>query len=132
MAIWQFETKNFRVEYDVAPEQDLDLSWDETGEVAEKLQNGVYEAFVACVRVVFKPTGCILSDQYLGGCIYKSPRDFIDHREAAAQTRALRVKGERAVVGSYFADMVRGAVSEARRSFALASSVRLRQVGGTE
>ena len=31
--IWFFETVNFRIEFNAAPEDDLDLSWDDTGEV---------------------------------------------------------------------------------------------------
>lgn len=115
--VWARETPNFRIEYRAEPDEYLDLSWDETGEVAAKIKSGEYVGFVATVRVIFKPTGCELAASYLSGCIYENPSDFIDYREVAKETRALRAQGSVAVVGSYFADMVREAVRTARQVF---------------
>jgi len=98
---WQFKTANFTIKYETGPEYDLDLSWDEDGETAEKLEQGLLCAFVARVAVYFD--GWCLGEDYLGGCIYESPEHFIDHR------------GGR---GSYFRDLVTNAIEQARAEIA--------------
>ena len=113
--IWSFHTKNYSVIFDVAPDYDVDLSFDETGETAEKLNDGTYSAFIARVRVLHRPTGAELGVDYLGSCIYESPKDFIDHRGRNAGG-----------YGSYFSDMVHGAISEARVSAAQFREIKLK------
>lgn len=34
--IWSFDTANYRVEYCAAPDEDLDLSWDDDGSTPAK------------------------------------------------------------------------------------------------
>ena len=119
--IWKFETKSFRVIFEVSPEDDLDLSWDETGETREKLDDGIYCAFVAHVKVVHKPTGATLGEDYLGSCIYESPRDFMDHYGLAAKSRA-----DGCNYGSYFHDMVREAITAARKEAQTMKAIKLR------
>jgi hypothetical protein len=85
--IRKFETQNFRVVVDAIEEQDLDLSFDDTGEVARKLDSGIFVAFVARARVFLKPISQELSSDYLGGCIYESLGAFEDHRECGIQNR---------------------------------------------
>jgi hypothetical protein len=85
--IREFETNNFRVVVDAIPEEDLDLSFDDSGETARKLENGTFIAFCARARVFLKATGQELSSDYLGGCIYESLRAFEDHRECGIQNR---------------------------------------------
>jgi len=98
--IWQFHTANFRIDYDVTEEDDLDLSWDEDGSARAGLESGKYVAFQARVAVWYD--GDIIGSDYLGGCIYEKPEDFIDHR------------GSKKQYGSYFSDMVSSAIKEAR------------------
>lgn len=100
--MWTFHTPNFSVSWQIAPEDDLDLSWDNTGEVREKLTSGVYQAFQSRVVVYFNgyEVGC----DYLGGSIYEKPAEFRDHI------------GSRGKWGSYFTDMVREAIKEARQT----------------
>lgn len=112
-----FRTANFRVIVDAIACDSLDLSWDETGEVREKINNGELLAFDVRARVVHDDLGEIASD-YLGGCIYESLEAFMDHKECAAQTRKLRAEGSNAVVGSYFSDMVRNVCRDARKRLA--------------
>jgi len=112
--IREFKTRNFRVIIDAIPEYFPDLSWDETGEVSEKINAGEYWVFCARARVIHNELGEIASD-YLGECIYDSPDAFQDHRECAAYTRKLREQGSHAICGSYFADMVRTVCTEARK-----------------
>jgi hypothetical protein len=84
-----FETENFRVVVDALPEDDLDLSWDEDGETARKLESGLLVAFVARARVILKETGEELAADYLGGCVHEDLDAFQDHRQCAAYTRKL-------------------------------------------
>lgn len=99
--IWQFKTAQFAVTFEALPEYDLDLSWDDDGSIREGLESGLYVAFVAKVAVHYQ--GREVAADYLGGCIYESPEAFMDHKGIA--------KG----CGSYFSDMVRHAIAEARK-----------------
>ena len=110
--IWSFDTANYRVEYCAAPDDDLDLSWDDDGSTAEGLESGKFCAFVARVQVLHRDTEAVLGEDYLGGCIYESPGDFIDHRGCRADPSKN--------YGSYFSDMVREAVRQSREHIAKA------------
>lgn len=112
--LWSFKTKTFRVTWDVAPETDIDLSWDDTSEVAEKLSAGTYQCFMSRIVVYFH--GAEIACDYLGQSIYERPIEFRDH------------VGSRGKYGSYFVDMVRSAIAEARTYLAEAQTVRVRTV----
>ena len=109
--IWEFKTARFRVAFEIEPEYDLDLSFDDTGEVREGLEDGRFVAFVAKVAVYLD--GREVGADYLGGCIYENPEAFRDHIGSKA-------KG----YGSYFADMVREAIRDARRTLTNAPTLR--------
>ena len=94
--VWTFKTANFEVALEFGPDVDLDLSWDDDGSVADGLARGTLFAFVA--RVAVRHDGCTVGEDYLGGCIYATERDFM--------------------TGGYFRDMVRCAVADARRNLA--------------
>jgi hypothetical protein len=85
--IREWKTENFHVIVDAVEEQDLDLSWDESGETRKGLESGSLIAFCARARVFLR--GLEVSSDYLGGCVYRSLDDFPDHRECAAYTRKL-------------------------------------------
>lgn len=123
--IREFKTDQFHVIVDALEDYDIDLSFDETGEVREKLESGEYIGFCARVRVLHETLGEVSSD-YLGGCIYASLEEFEDHRECGKETRGLRAKGSSAVCGSYFADMVREAISNARKAIKGAQTIYVR------
>lgn len=110
----EFKTKNFRVVAEALEDNDLDLSWDEDGSVAEGLDSGKYMAFCAHVVVYYK--GREVGEDYLGGCIYKSLEDFIDHKECGKQNRIYAERGEAGRCGSYFSDMIHEAIAEARKT----------------
>lgn len=110
--LYKFSTRNFTVRLDIQPDGDIDLSWDETGEVARDIEYGRLEPFVARVRVT--STAGVLGASILGGCLYRDPNDFVDHREVGRENRELEARGESARVGSYFHDMVHEAIDEAR------------------
>lgn len=99
--IWRFETKRFAVIFTAETEYDLDLSWDETGEVTGKIESGFFDVF--CAKISVELDGNEISADYLGNCIYENASDFIDHRGMIG-------KGH----GSYFSGMVKQAISEAR------------------
>lgn len=99
---WIFNTKNFHVELVCDIDQDYDVVADEfSDEIYEQLKSGALEVFLFAVKVYYK--GQEVATTYLGGSIYADPAEFIDHR-------GMNKKGH----GSYFSDMVREAVKEAR------------------
>lgn len=118
--IREFKTRNFTVRVTAEEDYDMDLSFDETGEVRAKLEGGEYIGFCAAVRVYCH--GAEVGTDYLGGCIYESPRAFMDHFGIRQQ------KG----CGSYFSDMVRSAIAEARKFMADMCSVRIRKHPATD
>ena len=92
---WTFDTADYQIVFDVTEDDDLDLSWDESGETRDGLASGKYVAFVARVRVIHKPTECELGCETLSSCIYNSVNHF-RHKSM------------------YFHDMVRTACLDAR------------------
>ena len=94
--VWTFKTQRFEVGLEFGPENDLDLSWDDDGAVCDGLANGTLFAFVARVYVLLD--GAVIGEDYLGGCIYATERDFMQC--------------------GYFRDMVRCAIADARRHLA--------------
>ncbi len=121
-----FETANFKVSIDAEYDYDTDLSFDDTGEVQRKLENGEFLAFQVAVTVTHKPTSTELGADYLGGCIYESIEAFMDHRECGKANREYERKGERGRCGSYFADMIHEAIKEARKEVAKLKGIQLR------
>lgn len=111
--LWQFKTRNFTVQWLVSPCYELDLSWDESGEAAENIESGFWEAFDSEMRVLFR--GAEVGAAYLGQSIYKDVSDFRDHI-------GMNARGH----GSYFSDMVREAVAEARIALANMPELRVR------
>lgn len=90
--VWMFKTARFEVGLELGPEHDLDLSWDDDGFVRAGIEAGTLFAFVA--RVYVKLDGFTIGEDYLGGCVYASERDFMQC--------------------GYFRDMVSCAIADAR------------------
>lgn len=108
MLIWQFKTKHFIVRMSCDYDQDtVDLSWDDTGEVCEKLKSGEWAVYVFHAEVIERATGNTIDvETRLAGSIYADPEDFRDH------------VGSQGKHGSYFTDMIREAIREARKTYA--------------
>lgn len=114
--LWSFKTANFVIEWSVAPDDDVDISFDETGETQEKLASGEWLAFVSRMTVTHRETGAVLGEDFLGGSIYANPSDFRDH---------IGMQSRHNNHGSYFRDMVSGACKEARKELAKLQSLKL-------
>jgi hypothetical protein len=119
-----FYRRNVAVIVEAVEEPDLDLSFDDNGEVRAKLESGELQAFAVRVRVLVR--GNTFGEDFLGGCIYKTPAEFQDHRQCAAETRKLRASGSAAVCGSYFSDMVHNAIADARTELRRLAEVKVR------
>lgn len=118
--IWRFETARFAVTLDCQPEQDPDLSWDDTGEIKAKLESGELENFTFRVAVWFD--GRKIAADYLGNSIYSDARDFgREHIGLAAKSRR-----DGRNYGCYFPGMVSEAIAEARK--ALSNIPRVRSI----
>lgn len=115
----RFERCNFTVDVKAVEDFDLDLSFDETGEVRKQLESGELCSFGVIVTVYCK--GQEVGEDSLWGCIYKRPEDFMDHHGLAAKSRK-----DGCNYGSYFVDMIRSAIAEARKNLSALNAVRVR------
>ena len=122
--IREFRTPNFTVRVTAQEEDDLDLSWDDDGSVRKGLENGEFIAF--CVKATVYYKGTELATDYLGGCIYRSLAEFMDHKECGKQNKLCAAKGEAGRCGSYFTDMVRTVCDEAREELHKLQNVKVR------
>lgn len=120
-----FHTNRFTVSVTAEPDYDLDLSFDEEGSVRRDLESGRLCSFQVKAAVVYR--GREIATDYLGGCIYAHPREFMDHREAGKLNREYAAKGETGRCGSYFSDMVHAVCREARKALADMQSVPVRK-----
>lgn len=112
--IREFKTKHFTVRIEALEETDLDLSFDESGEIAEQIESG--DLIVFCAHAVVYYNGRKVGEDYLGQCIYKNLDDFADHRACGRQNRKWAKQGKEGRCGSYFTDMIHEAIREARKT----------------
>jgi hypothetical protein len=105
-----FRTQRFTVTVEALEDPRPDLSWDDDGEIERKLDAGALVSF--CARAKVRLDERIIAENYLWSCIRKDYADFEDHR------------GQR---GSYFASMVRLAITEARQTLREFQQVRVRE-----
>jgi hypothetical protein len=114
--IWKFETERFTIVATAETEYDPDLSWDETGEVTEKIEAGEWELF--CAKVADVLDGREIATDYLGNCVYVSADDFArGHRDPDPMNRncsAMRAARGNVSICHYFPGMVSEAVAYAR------------------
>ena len=101
------KTKEFTVTVDAVEDVCPDLSWDETGEVVGKINDGTYWLFCARARCEHAHLG-ILAEDYLGNCVYKDAADFVKD--------------------GYFRDMVKSVCVEARKAVNAMTIPTMRQV----
>lgn len=80
------------------------------------MESGLWSSYIFDVNVYTKD-GKLIGRDTIGDSIHERPEDFIDHREAARVNRELRAKGITGVAVSYFSDMVREAIKDARRNY---------------
>ena len=117
--IWNRRTPNFTVTLSYEWDDVMDLSWDDTGEVREKIESGEWGHYIFAVTVTENATGEEIGADYLGGSIYADPREFIDHRACGRQNREYAARGEPGRCGSYFTGMVAEAINQARKTYAM-------------
>ena len=119
--IWSFKTENFRVTLSAMPEENPDLSWDDTGEAREKIEDGTWQCVCFRVRVLHR--GEELGSSYLGESIYADLSDFrTEHIGLAIKSRA-----DGRNYGAYFPGMVKEAIAEARNALRAMQSIKVRQ-----
>ena len=101
--IWTFDTARFTVVVGYEYEQDPDLSWDDTGETAAKIDSGEWGNFCFHAKVYLGAEE--IASTSLGNSIHANPSDFRDH---------VGIKQTDPRCGSYFSDMVREVLHDAR------------------
>jgi hypothetical protein len=123
--IRRFDTKNFSVVVEALEELDLDLSWDDTGDVAKKIHRGELAGFCVRVRVLLR--GREIGAAYLGNCIYESYAAFMNHKECGKQNREYEKHGSPARCASYFRCMINEAILAARETLSQYRAVKVRR-----
>jgi hypothetical protein len=107
--LWTFNTARFRVELAAAPDADIDLSWDDTGETRENIESGLWGVYVFRVAVFLD--GKLIAQDTLGNSIYENPSDFArEHFGIGPQRRKAGC-----LYCVYFPGMVRDVIAEARK-----------------
>lgn len=102
--IYTFKTRNFTIRVDAVEETNPDFSFDDTGEAQEMIERGDWLCFAVRASVSFR--GSDIGEDYLGNCIYQNIRDFRDHFGIRKHANC----------GSYFTDMIRESIREARKT----------------
>ena len=111
--IYTFKTRNFTIRVDAVEETDPDFSFDDSDETLNGIENGELTCFAVRASVLFR--GSIVGTDYLGNCIYQNIRDFRDHFGIRKHANC----------ASYFTDMIRESIREARET--LSEMPKLRQ-----
>ena len=104
--IREIKLRNVCVSFDALEDHDADVSFDDTGDVRRRLNNGDLVCF--CLRVRVFVCGKIMADSFLGGCIYERVSEVVESGCAR--------------------DMLREAVCECRESLNLVASAGLRTI----
>jgi hypothetical protein len=123
-AIWSFETKHFRIEFQ-AHDEDMDPADSfQFREDIDMVQRGEVAWFCAAVIVYHRRSKReawreIASD-YLGGCAYSDVMEFItSHRDADPMNRNCSImraaRGGNVCICHYFPGMVAEAINAARK-----------------
>jgi len=121
--MWQFKTRNFTVMWLISPDvfRSDGIEPERAAEWRKDIRAGKLKCFDSEIRVVCNATGIVLGEEYLGNSLYENPAEFRDHFGMT--------KGG---FGSYFAQMVKEAIAQARERFPahqamLAKEVRKKQ-----
>lgn len=117
--LWTHETARFLIAFHAEPEDTDPADSFEREDDIEAVRNGSVEWFQAVVEV-YGPEGELLGADSLGGCAYNSIREFYEsHRDADPLNRNSSImraaRGDNVCICHYFPDMVRNAISEARK-----------------
>lgn len=117
--VWMFKTARFTIALEIEPEEMDPADSFEFQEDVDAVRDGSVEWFCAVVAVYVD--GNRVAFDSLGGCAYKSVREFyVSHRDRDPMNRncsAMRAAcGGNVVICHYFPDMVRQAVAEARNA----------------
>lgn len=114
--VWTHETARFLVALHIEPEDMDPADSFQFEDDIEAVRSGAVEWFCAMVEV-YGPEGELLGRDTLGGCAYETVREFYtSHRNPNPEQRnTLATKARGVCICHYFPDMVRTAISEARK-----------------
>jgi hypothetical protein len=111
--MWTFRTKRFAVKWTIEEQYGYQYDGDDDGSTQAALNDGSMVAFDSIMDVYLD--GVLLASDFLGGSVYYAGQEasFRDHI-------GMNARGH----GSYFSDMVREAIREARAVLCKAPRVR--------
>lgn len=118
--LWIFNTSRFTITWEVEEEFGYIYDGDDAdGSIQAALDDGEMVAFDSTIRVCMD--GLEVGAAHLGGSVYRANEveSFRDHLGLAAKRRADGLN-----YGSYFSDMVREAIGEARKAVAAMPKLR--------
>lgn len=117
--MWQFKTRNFTVLWLITPDVlcTAGIEPERAAEWKKDIRAGKLKCFQSEIRVVCNATGIALGEAYLGNSLYENPAEFRDHFGMSAGG-----------FGSYFAQMVKEAIDEARKRFPAHQAALAREV----
>lgn len=117
--IRRFKAGRFSVSVNAVDDYDVDMSFDETGEVRRDIENGRLMVFAVVAKCYLD--GIELASDYLVGCIYSNPFEFMDH--VGIKQKA---KTDGCNYGSCFSDMVRNVIAQARKTVSSLNGIKVR------
>ena len=71
-----FTIRFYPLNEDMHPRDSFDDSCCDIADICDKIDRGVYQWF--CAKVTASKAGVELADDYLGGCLYETWRDFLN------------------------------------------------------
>lgn len=85
-----FDIRFYACEEFMHPRDSFDDSCHDIADICDKIDRGVYQWF--CAKVTASKNGIELADDYLGGCLYDSCQQFVEHNDYYADMKASVIK----------------------------------------
>jgi hypothetical protein len=151
--IYDFETKNFIIRYQATEEEMSyeffhDMEDNDNFGIIKDIESGDLIYFIAEVSVIFKESNEVLAIKSLGGNIYKDYTSFMDHFGLGYTSLINKLKKEKdqnqiniykkfikqfedtnsSPWGSYFRDLVKETISEAKENETLKTFFALNKI----
>lgn len=85
-----FTIRFYACEEHIHPRDCFDDSCHDIADICDKIDRGLYQWF--CAKVTASKNGIELADDYLGGCLYDSCQQFVEHNDYYADMKDSVIK----------------------------------------